>query len=45
MAERDGFAINEDLACTRPVRTGEDVEELVLALPFEGDNTNYLTRI
>ena len=45
MAERDGRAVDDELAAVRALRSGQDVEQLVLALALEGDDAEDLARI
>ncbi len=42
MAERDRGVVDKHVATRRPVGAGQDVEELVLALPLEGDDAEHL---
>ena len=44
MSERGRFAVNEDLAGRGTRGPGEDVEQLVLALPLQGDDPEHLAR-
>ena len=45
VVERDGRAVHEQVAAGRPVRAGEDVEQLVLALALERDDAEHLARV
>ena len=40
-----GLAVEVQLTAARALRTGQDVEELVLALTFEGDDAQHFARI
>src|SRR5207342_2308305 len=45
MAERDGRAVDQELAAAGPLRAGQDVEQLVLALTLERDDSEDLAWI
>ena len=45
MAERDGRAVDEQLAAARALGAGEDVEQLVLALALERHDAEHLARV
>ena len=45
VAERDRDAVDEQLPAARARGAGEGVEELVLALPLEGDDAQNLARV
>ena len=45
MAERDGLALDQHLAGAGALRPGEYVEQLVLALAFEGHDAQHFARV